>query len=586
MEATSGGLLGRAPGRARMRADNLDKRMRFEMTKENKTLSIVGRALARSFLLVGIAWLPAANAEVVASLGNVGLDADAVMRLLDQTDGSAAVLSEEQQRDLIFQNLLRKYLAKQAEEAGLPDQPEVAEKIRVLAEEAQLYSAYLRNLVPEATLTTSQVVGLYRGNLEQFQRPDSVSVNQMLLTQASLGSDFDQTVAAVEQAVQAGTLDFSNVGGDLGLSAEAQRNAALQSTVAVAELLPAVIEALEDAAEGDAVGPIALSQAVAFIQLNERLPAGPRAFDEVEALIRARASTALRNSRETAYVDALVQANPIKLKSERFWSGWLEGKRLPRRPEKRVIAEMGVVEYSLGELLAFVEVLKTTGFNQQQLSEPEYLREQIVKARVIRKFLVEQARATGFDQQPRVKALVAEARRVVLADAWFAQLINDAVVAPDSAAIDDFYQKNISDYQVPAQVNMSQLLIQAGEGAEASATDFARSVQSEGANFKTLAQAFSENKSGASGVYSEGWTALSNIPANVFEQIGGLVSGDVSSPIRVAGGVLFIQVNEVRRGGVVPLEQVRDRVEAEYVSQRQVAERNRRLAELQNALKY
>ena len=115
------------------------------MTKENKTLSIVGRALARSFLLVGIAWLPAANAEVVASLGNVGLDADAVMRLLDQTDGSAAVLSEEQQRDLIFQNLLRKYLAKQAEEAGLPDQPEVAEKIRVLAEEAQLYSAYLRN---------------------------------------------------------------------------------------------------------------------------------------------------------------------------------------------------------------------------------------------------------------------------------------------------------------------------------------------------------------------------------------------------------------------------------------------------------
>ena len=44
----------------------------------------MGRALARSFLLVGIAWLPAANAEVVASLGNVAR-ADAVMRLLDQT---------------------------------------------------------------------------------------------------------------------------------------------------------------------------------------------------------------------------------------------------------------------------------------------------------------------------------------------------------------------------------------------------------------------------------------------------------------------------------------------------------------------
>jgi peptidylprolyl isomerase len=556
------------------------------MTKENKTLGIVGQALARLFLLVGMAWLPVANAEIVASLGDVGLDADAVMRLLDQTDDSTAVLSEEQQRVLIFQNLLRKYLAKQAEEAGLPDQPEVAEKIKVLAEEAQLYSAYLRSLVPEATLTTSQVVGLYRGNIEQFQQPESVSVNQILLTQASLGSDFDQTVDAVGQAIQAGTLDFSNVGGDLGLSAEAQRNAALQRTVAVAELVPAVSEVLEDAAEGDAVGPIALNQGVAFLQLNERLPAGPRAFDEVEAFIRARASTALRSSRETAYIDGLVQANPIKLKSERSWSGWLEGKRLPRRPEKRVIAEMGAVEYSLGELLTFVEVLKTTGFNEQQLSEPEYLREQVVKARLIRKFLVEQAKATGFDEQPKVKAMVAEARRVVLADAWFAQLINDAVVAPDEAVIDDYYQKNISDYQFPAQVNMSQLLIEAGEGAEASARNFAASVQSEGANFKALAQAFSENKSGPSGVYSDGWTALSNIPANVFEQIGGLVSGDVSSAIRVAGGVLFIQVNEVRRGGVLPLDQVRERVEAEYVLQRQVAERNRRLAELQNALKY
>jgi peptidylprolyl isomerase len=556
------------------------------MTKENKIWSIVSRALMRLFLLVGMAWMPVANAEVVASLGDVGLDADAVMRLLDQADDSAAVLSEEQQRGLIFQNLLRKYLAKQAEEAGLPDQPEVAEKIRVLAEEAQLYSAYLRSLVPEATLTTAQVVGLYRGNLEQFQRPESLSVNQMLLTEATLGSDFDSTVSLVKEAVLAGTLDFSNVDGDLGLSAEAERNAALQTTVAVAELLPAVSEALEAAAEGDAVGPIAVNQGVAFIQLNERLPAGPRAFDEVEAFIRDRASTALRNSRETAYVDGLVQANPIKLKGERSWSGWLEGKRLPRRPEKRVIAEMGAVEYSLGELLAFVEVLKTTGFNQQQLSEPDYLREQVVKARLIRKFLVEQARATGFDEQPRVKAMVAEARRVVLAEAWLAQLINDAVVAPDQAVLDDYYQKNIADYQSPAQVNMSQLLIEAGEGAEALATDFARSVQPEGADFKALAQAFSENKSGSSGIYSEGWTELSNIPANVFEKIGGLVSGDVSSPIRVDGGLLFVRINEVRRARILPLDQVRERVKAEYVARQQNAERNRILSELRDALKH
>ena len=93
-----------------MRADNLDKRMRFEMTKENKTEHCGSGACAFDCRRYG---LVTCNAEVVASLGNVGLDADAVMRLLDQTDGSAAVLSEEQQRDLIFKNLLRKWRSKQ-----------------------------------------------------------------------------------------------------------------------------------------------------------------------------------------------------------------------------------------------------------------------------------------------------------------------------------------------------------------------------------------------------------------------------------------------------------------------------------------
>ena len=556
------------------------------MTGENESMSIVNRALVRFFLLAAMAWMPAANAEVVASLGDVGLDADAVMRLLEQTDEAAAELSEEQQRDLIFQNLLRKYLAKQAETAGLPDQPEVAEKIRVLAEEAQLYSAYLRSLVPINNLTTAQVVGLYRENVEQFQRPESVSVNQIVLTEALYGGGLDEVGSKVEKALQAGRLDFSDINGDLGLGAEVQRDAALERTVAVADLLPSVREALAGAVVGDAVGPIPVSQGVAFIQLNERLPAGPRAFEEVEEFIRDRATTVLRNTQETEYVDGLVQANPVKFKSEGSWFGWLEGKRLPRRPEKRVIAEMGAVKYSLAELLAFVEVLKTTGFNQQQLSEPDYLREQVVKARLVRKFLVEQAKANGFDGQPRVRAMVAEARRVILSDAWLTQMVEEAVTVPEPAVIDDYYQKNIANYQVPAGVNISQLLIEAEEGAEAIATEFVRSIRSGESGFSARAQELSMEGSGETAKFTEGWTLLSDIPADVFEQIKGLSSGDVSAPIKVAEGVILVQINQVRRAQILPLAQIRERVEAEYVSQQRSAERNRRLLELRNALEY
>ena len=564
----------------------MKEKMSFEMTEENKTLSIVNRTLLSLFLLVGMAWLPAANAEVVASLGDVGLDADAVMRLLEQNEDAAVVLSKEQQRDLIFQNLLRKYLAKQAEEAGLPDQPEVAERIRVLAEETRLYTAYLRSVVPVPTLTTEQVIDLYRGNLEALQRPESISLNQILLTQATYGSDVDEAIARVEEAKQAGGLDFADISGDLGLSAESQRDAALERTVAVADLLPSVREALDGAAVGDAVGPIALDQGVAYVQLNERLPAGPRAFDEVEDFIRDRASTTLRNALEIAYVDELMEANPIKFNGERSWNGWLDGERLPRRPEKRVIAEMGSVEYSLGELLAFVEVLKTTGINQQQLTEPEYLREQVVKTRMVRKFLIEQAKEIGFDEQPSVKAMVAEARRVILADIWLAQLIEEAVTVPEQSVIDDFYQRNIADYQVPAQVNISQLLIEAGNETDAIAAEFVRSIRAGESGFNDGAQQLSNESGDATSTFTEGWALISDIPSDVFEQIAGLSGGDVSAPIKIAGGIIVIQINQVESASVIPLEQIQERVASEYVTQQQSAERNEILSELKNALKF
>ncbi len=556
------------------------------MTRVKKSRGYAQRFVLQLVLIFGVSVsLPIANSEVVASLGDVALDADAVMRLLEQSEDSSSMLTNQQQRDVIFQNLLRKYLAKQAEAAGLPDQPEVAERIRVLAEEAQLYSAYLRSLVPVTNLTTVQAIALYRENLEQFQRRQSVSVNQILLTRAGYDQDYEDVVARLGEAMRTGRLNFSDVSTDLGLNPDDQRNAALERTIAVEDLLPSVREVLAGAEIGDVVGPIVLDQGAAFIQLNQRLPAGPRAFDEVEQFVRDRASTSLRDSVETAFVDKAIEENPIKFKSERSWAGWLlEGKRLPRNPEKRVIAEMGDVQYTLAEMLSFIGVLKTTGFDEGQLSEPDYLREQLVKTRVVRKFFVEQARSNKFDDQPRVKAMVATARRVILSDAWLERLVDGAITAPEQAVIDGYYQENIADYQIPAAVNMSQLFIESSDAAEAVVSGFLSSMQDDQANFKAQAQDLLDKEGAVNSTFTEGWTEISDIPVNIFEQIKGLTSGSLSAPINVASGVIFIQVNQIRRGSVIPLEQIRERVEAEYVAQQRVAERNRRVSALQEEL--
>ena len=257
---------------------------------------------------------------------------------------------------------------------------------------------------------------------------------------------------------------------------------------------------------------------------------------------------------------------------------------MPRRPEKRVIAEMGDVEYSLEELLAFVEVLKTAQFNQELLSDTEYFREQIVRPRIIRKFLVAQARANNFGDQPRVRALIAEARRAILSDAWLAQLVDGAMSVPEQLVIDQYYEENLADYSAPAAVNISQLIIEAGDGVEAKVDEFVRLIEGVESSFTAKARELSLEEGGVTSTFTEGWSLITDIPADVFQQIQGLASGGVSGPISVPEGVTFIGINQVRRARVIPLEEIRQRVESEYLAKQRVAERNRRVRELREAM--
>jgi parvulin-like peptidyl-prolyl isomerase len=65
-----------------------------------------------------------------------------------------------------------------------------------------------------------------------------------------------------------------------------------------------------------------------------------------------------------------------------------------------------------------------------------------------------------------------------------------------------------------------------------------------------------------------------------------MASGDLSAPISVAEGFLVIRVNDVRRARIVPLDQIRERVAAEYVARQRSAEQTRIVSELRKAQKY
>ena len=121
---------------------------------------------------------------------------------------------------------------------------------------------------------------------------------------------------------------------------------------------------------------------------------------------------------------------------------------------------------------------------------------------------------------------------------------------------------------------------------QAIAAEFVRSIRAGESGFNDGAQQLSNESGDATSTFTEGWTLISDIPSDVFEQIAGLSGGDVSAPIKIAGGIIVIQINQVQSASVIPLEQIQERVASEYVTQQQSAERNEILSELKNALKF
>ena len=150
--------------------------------------------------------------------------------------------------------------------------------------------------------------------------------------------------------------------------------------------------------------------------------------------------------------------------------------------------------------------------------------------------------------------------------------------------IEKYYEENGADYSAPASVNISQLLIEAGDGVEAKVDEFVRSMDGDESSFKARARELSLEEGGVTSTFTEGWRLITDIPANVFRQIQGLSSGGLSAPITVPQGVMFIGINQVRRARVIPLEEVRERVESEYIAKQRIAERNRRVRELREAV--
>ncbi len=244
-----------------------------------------------------------------------------------------------------------------------------------------------------------------------------------------------------------------------------------------------------------------------------------------------------------------------------------------RTPEPEdVVARVGNAVLSESDLRAALPVGSMLGGPGHAADA----RRQLIERWVDRELLYQEALARGMHRQPRLRTLIEEAERDLLAAALLDAEFGGQEADIEETDVQRYYHENRADFQrASSEVRARHILLASRRDANARLQALQRS-----ASFEELAGEFSLDpdtrfRGGDLGYFSQEeepvlWAACEDL--SLYE---------VSQPIRTDYGYHLIEVLDRQEAGTVrEIEQIRDRIVEALVRQRQQEQLNRLLHRL------
>ncbi|MBV9756901.1 MAG: hypothetical protein JO047_07590, partial [Alphaproteobacteria bacterium] len=126
-------------------------------------------------------------------------------------------------------------------------------------------------------------------------------------------------------------------------------------------------------------------------------------------------------------------------------------------PADAVVAQSGSVALTAGDIQAIVaqvdpEARKRLQQNPQALAE-------LVRTRLLRMVLLEEAKAAKWDEKPEIARRAADAHDAVIVDTYLASLTAPDPSYPSEAEIQSAYEANKSRFMTPRQYRVAQIFL-------------------------------------------------------------------------------------------------------------------------------
>ena len=242
-----------------------------------------------------------------------------------------------------------------------------------------------------------------------------------------------------------------------------------------------------------------------------------------------------------------------------------------------VVAKLGGMEMRVSEVRHLVQ-LQDAAVREQVLRTPGAL-DRLIRAELLKRALVAEARAKGFDKLPEVVEQMERAREQALAQSYVSSVSRPAADFPSEADVRKAYDANRAEFARPRQWHVAQIYV-ASADAEKKAADLARRARASGADFEALARANSEHAESAKRGGDLGWVGEGQVLPEVARALAKLKPGEVSDPVRSSQGWHVLKLIEERPASQRSLDEVRDALSTAMRAQRERDNEQRYLDEM------
>ncbi|MDD3145750.1 MAG: peptidyl-prolyl cis-trans isomerase [Candidatus Riflebacteria bacterium] len=439
-------------------------------------------------------------------------------------------------------------LQKKAEQLGLNKGAEYEKTFNEMVT-MRLAAESMNKTVSAVEVKEEEVKESYEKNKAGFVDPAQYHLFQMSLKSADKAAEIKKQLDSGKSFVELAKVESTDAakenGGDKGFVEESQ-------------IQPEIATALNALKADEVSGPIKIDEDLyLLVKYSEKKEGATKAFDTVSAQIRR---DLLNQKQQEAY-----KAEIEKLKKEVAFemdaavAETLRKETLTDEEKNAILFKIAGKEIKVSELDAELQQI------------PPFIRPQILGGEGLNDFLERfyARHLASANAEKNLTALSAQFPDVVTdvsRRTMIHKLLSDKLdgIQIDDKAIEEFYQKNLAQFAVPAQMKAHHILVK----EEAEAKDLLAALEKDATKFSDLAREKSTCPSGKEGgdlgEFGEGQMVPEFDQACKAAEIGKIVG-----PVKTQFGYHLIRVDERQPAGNRKLEDVKEQIRGHLLPQKQ-----------------